>query len=53
MGWTPQTVLSEASLNDLCLALEGYREFHGIASGNSLSRTFLNEMINKFPDKPT
>ncbi len=51
LGWTPKTVMMEATVNDLVDAYEGYMWLHGSNEQSSLpSSEFLQEMLKNFPD---
>ena len=50
MGWTPQTLRREASLDDLLDAWQGYAAHHGLQTAPLVSRQFLDDMLRRFPD---
>ena len=50
MGWTPDTV-ADASLSDLHDACLGWLEYRGLSPAPALTRRFLEEMMQKFPDE--
>ena len=52
MGWTPQTVMQNSTIDDLADAYEGYVLFHGVGKGQKdlPSKEFMQEMIERFPD---
>jgi hypothetical protein len=51
LGWTPGTVMREASLIDLLDAWEGYAAHHNIKPRSPVSRQFLDEMLKKFDEQ--
>ena len=51
LGWTPETVMNQASLEDLHDAWLGYAEHKGLVPARpAVTPEFLNEMIKRFPD---
>ncbi len=50
MGWTPQTVLREATLTDLADAFEGYMTLQKPKKPGLPSVQFLSAMMQRFPD---
>ena len=50
LGWTPQTVMRDATLQDLQDAYAGFHSFHGLQD-QRIGSDFLVAMMKKFPDK--
>lgn len=53
LGWTPATVMREATVDDLADAYLGFFAFHPAApaaAGNRPSKQFLQAMLGRFPD---
>ncbi len=52
LGWTPEIVMKQATVEDLADAYEGYMFINGACEQEKQmpSKKFMQEMLNKFPD---